>query len=286
MGQKVHPLGVRLGFNKMWDAKWFSKRNVPDFIQEDLAIRDFIKKKFFNAGIGKIIIERAGKSIRVNIYTARPGLVIGKRGSDIEVLKTEMEQMTDSQININIIPIKKPELDAQIVAEDIAQQLLKRGSFRRILKKTISRSMAGGAQGIKIKVSGRLNGAEIARTEWMKEGRIPLQTLKANICYGFAESNTSYGKIGVKVWIFIEDDFEKKLKQRIAGDPGAAEKAKTSRESTDGKEKVAQDKEESKAGSQAAGDVVETKSVDEVKKVEPDKSDSKVDSSEDKKTVE
>lgn len=210
MGQKVNPIGFRLGVNKTWDAKWFSKKNVPDLIQEDIKMRDFVKKKLFLAGVGRIVIERAGKSIRVNIHAARPGFVIGKKGADIEALKTSLEQFTDAKVNINILPIRKPELNAQIVAEDIAQQLLKRGSFRRILKKSITRAMTSGAQGIKVRISGRLGGAEIARSEWQKEGRIPLQTLRANIDYGFAESLTTYGKIGVKVWIFIEEAIEEK----------------------------------------------------------------------------
>jgi small subunit ribosomal protein S3 len=210
LGQKVNPIGFRLGVNKTWDAKWFSKKNVPDLIQEDIKMRDFVKKKLFLAGVGRIVIERAGKSIRVNIHAARPGFVIGKKGADIEALKTSLEQFTDAKVNINILPIRKPELNAQIVAEDIAQQLLKRGSFRRILKKSITRAMTSGAQGIKVRISGRLGGAEIARSEWQKEGRIPLQTLRANIDYGFAESLTTYGKIGVKVWIFIEEAIEEK----------------------------------------------------------------------------
>ena len=205
MGQKVNPIGNRLGINKTWDSKWFSRKNSPRFIVEDVKIREFIEKKLFGSGIGKVIIERAGKSVRVNIYSARPGIIIGRKGADIEVLKNELETITDANVNLNIIPIKKPELNAQIVAHDIAQQLLKKGSYKRAIKKAIARAITGGAQGIKVKVGGRLGGAEIARSEWLREGRIPLQTLKADIDYGFSESLTKYGKIGVKVWIFIDE---------------------------------------------------------------------------------
>ncbi|MFQ5866995.1 MAG: 30S ribosomal protein S3 [bacterium] len=205
MGQKVHPVGSRLGFIKTWDAKWFGGKNLRRMLHEDIALREFIKKKLHQSGVGKIKMERAGKSLRVDIHTARPGLVIGKRGADIENLRTDLEEMTDQKVFINIIPIKKPEMDAQVVAEGIAMQLEKKMPYRRVMKRAISRAMESGAGGIKVCVSGRLGGAEIARTEWLKEGRIPLQTFRADIDYGFAESFTTYGQIGVKIWIFKED---------------------------------------------------------------------------------
>jgi small subunit ribosomal protein S3 len=205
LGQKVHPVAGRLGFIKTWDAKWFGGKNFRHILHEDIALREFIKKKLYQSGVGKIKIERAGKALRVDIYTARPGLVIGKRGADIENLRKDLEEITDYKLFINIIPIKKPELDAQVVAEGIAMQLEKKMPYRRVMKRAISRAMESGAGGIKVCVSGRLGGAEIARREWLKEGRIPLQTFRADIDYGFAESLTTYGQIGVKIWIFKEE---------------------------------------------------------------------------------
>lgn len=205
MGQKVHPVGSRLGFIKSWDAKWFGGKNFRHMLHEDIVIKEFLKKKLYQSGVGKIKIERAGKALRVDILTARPGLVIGKRGADIENLRKDLEDMSDQKVFINIIPIKKPELDAQVVAEGIALQLEKKMPYRRVMKRAISRAIESGAGGIKVCVSGRLGGAEIARTEWLKEGRIPLQTFRADIDYGFSEALTTYGQIGVKVWIFKEE---------------------------------------------------------------------------------
>lgn len=222
MGQKVHPVGIRLGFIKTWDAKWFAGKNFSHLLHEDIALREFIKKKLYQSGVGKVKIERAGKSVRVDIHTARPGLVIGKRGADIENLRNDLEKMTDQKVFINIIPIKKPELDAQVVAEGIALQLEKKMPYRRVMKRAISRAMEGGAGGIKVCVSGRLGGGEIARREWLKEGRIPLQTFRADIDYGFSESFTTYGQIGVKVWIFKEE-VTKKAEQEEVGEPAHKE---------------------------------------------------------------
>jgi len=205
LGQKVHPVGSRLGFIKTWDSKWFGGKKFRDILHEDIGLREFIKKKLYQSGVGKIKIERAGKALRVDILTARPGLVIGKRGADIENLRKDLEDMSDQKVFINIIPIKKPELDAQVVAEGIALQLEKKMPYRRVMKRAISRAIESGAGGIKVCVSGRLGGAEIARTEWLKEGRIPLQTFRADIDYGFSEALTTYGQIGVKVWIFKEE---------------------------------------------------------------------------------
>lgn len=219
MGQKVHPHGLRVGIIKDWDARWIAKkRNFADYIVEDDIIRKFLKKKLFVAGISKIEIERAANKISVSIYTGKPGIVIGKGGTGVDVLKQDLLKLTGKNIVVNIIEVKRPDLDAQLVAENVAQQLEKRISFRRAMKQSIGRSMKSGAKGIKIKVSGRLGGAEIARSEQYHEGSIPLQTLRADIDYGFAEAKTTYGRIGVKTWLY---------KGEILGDP-LAERAKPS----------------------------------------------------------
>ncbi|MDA8235092.1 MAG: 30S ribosomal protein S3 [Clostridia bacterium] len=203
MGQKVHPKGLRIGIIKDWDAKWYAgKKDYASLLHEDIKIRKFIKKKLFAAGIPKVEIERAANRVKVSIHTAKPGIVIGRGGTEVEALRKELEKMTNKQINVNIVEVKVPDLDAQLVAENIAAQLVKRVSFRRAMKQTVSRSMRMGAQGIKIMCSGRLAGAEIARSEWYNEGKVPLHTLRADIDYGFAEADTTYGKIGVKVWIY------------------------------------------------------------------------------------
>ena len=203
MGQKVNPHGLRVGIIKDWDTKWYSdKKGFSDLLIEDVNIRKFIKKKLFLAGISRIEIERAANKIKVNVSTAKPGLVIGKGGAGIEILRKDIEKLTGKSVLVNITEIKEPDLDAQIVAENIAQQLEKRISFRRAMKQAMGRSMKRYAKGIKTSVSGRLGGAEIARTEHYHEGTIPLQTLRADIDYGFAEANTTYGKVGVKVWIY------------------------------------------------------------------------------------
>ena len=203
MGQKVNPHGLRVGIIKDWDTKWYSeKKGFSELLIEDVNIRKFIKKKLFLAGISRIEIERAANKIKVNVSTAKPGLVIGKGGAGIEILRKDIEKLTGKSVLVNITEIKEPDLDAQIVAENIAQQLEKRISFRRAMKQAMGRSMKRYAKGIKTSVSGRLGGAEIARTEHYHEGTIPLQTLRADIDYGFAEANTTYGKVGVKVWIY------------------------------------------------------------------------------------
>ncbi len=206
MGQKVHPHGLRVGIIKDWDAKWIApKKQLADTLIEDVKIRELIKNKLYTAGISKIQIERAANKISINIHTAKPGIVIGKGGSGIEALKNELEKFTKKTVLINIIEVKVPELDAQLVAENIAAQIEKRISFRRAMKQAISRAMKAGAKGIKTMVSGRLGGAEIARSEGYHEGTIPLQTLRADIDYGFAEAHTTYGRIGVKVWLYKGD---------------------------------------------------------------------------------
>ena len=203
MGQKVNPKGLRIGIIKDWDAKWYADRNYVELLHEDLKLRKYIKAKLFHSGIANIVIERAANSrVKVTIFTAKPGIVIGRNGSEVESLRTELEKMTKKQVNINIQEVKKPDVEAQLVAEGVAAQLVRRIAFRRATKQAVSRSLRMGAEGIKIAVSGRLGGAEIARTEWYSEGKVPLHTLRADIDYGFAEADTTYGKIGVKVWIY------------------------------------------------------------------------------------
>ena len=203
MGQKVHPTGVRVGIIKDWKAKWYAdSKNFADYLVEDQKIRKFLKKKLYVAGISDIEIERTAKMIKVNVFTAKPGLVIGKGGNLAEELKNELQKMINKEVNLNIVEVKNVDTDAQLVAENIAGQLERRISFRRAMKQCMQKSMKAGALGIKTSVSGRLGGADMARTEFYKEGTIPLQTLRADIDYGFAEADTTYGKIGVKVWIY------------------------------------------------------------------------------------
>lgn len=205
MGQKVHPIGFRLGYTKTWESRWFSTRNYVRMLHEDIKIRRFLKAKLAHAGIAKVEIERAAKQITVNIHTARPGIVIGKKGSEVEKLKAELEKMTPSQVYINIREVRRPEVDAVLVAENVALQLEKRVSYRRAMKRAVSTALRFGAKGVKIHCSGRLSGAEIARSEWYRQGRVPLQTLRADIDFGIAEAKTTYGKIGVKVWVYKGD---------------------------------------------------------------------------------
>ena len=215
MGHKINPKSVRVGYIKDWDSKWFNLKEMPDFIEEDSRLRVYLKNKLKMASVSKIGIERAGKYIRVNIYTARPGIVIGKGGQGIENIRVEVEQMTGRKTFVNVMEIKRPETDAQLAADNIAYQLEKQIAFRRAMKKVIEKAMAAGAQGIKVMCSGRLGGAEIARSEWLKEGRVPLQTFRAEIDYGFSEANTTMGKIGVKVWIFKKEHFQKTAKELL-----------------------------------------------------------------------
>ena len=202
MGQKVNPHGLRVGVIKDWDSKWYADAEFSDYLVEDYNIRKFLKKKLYSAGVSKIEIERASDRVKVIIYTAKPGVVIGKGGAEIEVTKKELSKLTDKKVMVDIKEIKRPDRDAQLVAENIAQQLENRVSFRRAMKSCMGRTMKSGAMGIKTCCSGRLGGADIARAEFYSEGTIPLQTLRADIDYGFAEANTTYGKIGVKVWIY------------------------------------------------------------------------------------
>ncbi|MBM7853832.1 small subunit ribosomal protein S3 [Desulfohalotomaculum tongense] len=203
MGQKVNPKGLRVGIIKDWDSKWFAnKRDFSALLIEDVKIREYIKKKLYPAGISRIQIERAANRIKITIFTAKPGIVIGRGGAEVEALRQKLEKMTGKKVNVNIQEIKTPEIDAQLVAENVAAQLERRIAFRRAMKQVVNRAMKMGAKGIKVAVSGRLGGAEIARTEWTSEGKVPLHTLRADIDYGFAEADTTYGKIGVKVWIY------------------------------------------------------------------------------------
>lgn len=213
MGQKVNPHGLRVGVIKDWDSRWYAEKDFADFLVEDYNIREFLKKKLYSAGISKIEIERASDRVKVIIYTAKPGVIIGKGGADIEKLKKELTKLTDKKLVVDIKEVKRPDREAQLVAESIAQQLENRVSFRRAMKSTMGRSLKAGAQGIKTAVSGRLGGADIARTEFYSEGTIPLQTLRADIDYGFAEADTTYGKLGVKVWIYKGEVLPTKAKE-------------------------------------------------------------------------
>lgn len=209
MGQKVNPIGMRLQVNRTWDSRWYADtRDFGDLLLEDLKIRDFIKNECKQAGVSRVIIERPHKKCRVTIHTARPGVIIGKKGADIEALRKKLSRMTDSELHLNIVEVRKPELDAQLVAESIAQQLERRVSFRRAMKRAVQNAMRMGALGIRVNVAGRLGGAEIARTEWYREGRVPLHTLRADIDYATAEAKTPYGIIGIKVWIYKGDIME------------------------------------------------------------------------------
>ena len=202
MGQKVHPHGLRVGVIKGWDSKWYAGKDYEKFLLEDIKIREFIKEKLFLSGISKVEIERASNKARISIHTAKPGMVIGRQGSNIELLKSDLKKMTDSAIDINIVEVKTPDMDATLVAENIAAQLERRIAFRRAMKQCVGRTMRMGAKGIKITCGGRLGGAEIARSESYREGSIPLHTLRADIDYGTAEAHTTYGRIGIKVWIY------------------------------------------------------------------------------------
>lgn len=205
MGQKVHPIGYRLGYIRTWNSRWFAKKGYSQLLHEDIKIRQRVKEKLYHAGISRVEIERSGKVIGIDIHTARPGIIIGRKGTEVDRLKKDLEALTNKQVNINIKEIKKPELDPQLVAENVALQLEKRISFRRAMKKGVTSALRFGALGVKITCAGRLGGAEIARTEWYREGRVPLHTLRADIDYGFAEARTTYGQIGVKVWIYKGD---------------------------------------------------------------------------------
>jgi small subunit ribosomal protein S3 len=202
MGHKVNPIGLRLGINRTWDSRWFAVKNYADLLHQDLKLRSYLRKRLQQAGVSRVVIERPAKRARVTIYTARPGVVIGKKGGDIEKLRSELSAMTNTDVHLNIIELRKPEIDASLIAENIAQQLSRRVAFRRAMKRAVQSAMRLGALGIRINCAGRLGGAEIARTEWYREGRVPLHTLRADIDYGESTAQTTYGACGVKVWVF------------------------------------------------------------------------------------
>jgi small subunit ribosomal protein S3 len=217
MGQKTHPKGFRLGITEQWDSKWFARRDYQQLLHEDLRIRKFLKERLYHAGISKVEIERAANKAKINIHTARPGIVIGKKGAEIEKLKSELTKLTKKESFINIHEVRRPDVDGQLVAENVALQLERRVAFRRAMKEAVGRAMRMGALGVRIQCSGRLGGAEIARTEWYREGRVPLHTLRADISYGLAEGKTTYGVIGIKAWIFRGEVLTKEEeKQRAA----------------------------------------------------------------------
>ena len=217
MGQKVHPIGFRLGVIRTWDSKWFEERNYAQWLHEDIKIRAHVKKSLNHAGVSKVEIERAANKVKVNVHTARPGIVIGKRGAGIETVKKELQRFTKNEVFLNIVEVRKAEVDAQLVAENIATQLERRIAFRRAMKKAIQTAMKFGAKGIRVACSGRLGGAEMARYEWYREGRVPLHTLRADIDYGITEAHTTYGSIGVKCWIFHGEVLPTKKDVRAPG---------------------------------------------------------------------
>jgi len=224
MGQKVNPVGLRLGINRTWDSRWYGDDDYAKMLHEDLKIREFLQKRLAQAGLSRIVIERPAKRARITIYTARPGVVIGKKGEQIENLRKELSAMCNGEVHLNIVEIRKPELDAKLVAENIAQQLERRVTFRRAMKRAVQSAMRIGAQGIKVTCGGQLGGAEIARTEWYREGRVPLHTLRANIDFGRATATTAYGTCGVKVWVFrgeiMEHDpmaYDKRMNEQTTG---------------------------------------------------------------------
>jgi len=209
LGQKVHPVGFRIGIIKTWNSRWYSDKSFSTLLHEDLNIKKFVKVRLAPAGVSSVEIERAANKLRVNIPAARPGIIIGKKGSEIERLKADIQKLTDREVYINITEVQRPEVDAQLIAENVCQQLIKRVAFRRAMKRSVGSALKFGAKGIKISCSGRLGGAEIARTEWYREGRVPLHTLRADIDYGFFEARTTYGIIGVKVWVYRGETLSK-----------------------------------------------------------------------------
>ena len=226
MGQKIHPYGFRVGTLFGWQSNWFNDKGYANQLHEDLEVRKYIKKKLFHAGISKVVIERTGEKMVINIHTARPGILIGKRGAEIEVLRKDLKKFTDADIFVNVKEIRKAELDAQLVAENIASQLERRVAFRRAMKKAMTSTMKFGAEGIRIQCSGRLGGADMGRREWYRDGRVPLHTLRANIDYGLAEARTTYGIIGVKVWIFKGEVGDKDLRKGPLSEQSAPEAAR------------------------------------------------------------
>ncbi len=230
MGQKINPIGFRLAVNRNWTSRWYAtSKNFPSMLQEDLKVRDFLRAKLAHAAVSRVVIERPAKNARITIFSARPGVVIGKKGEDIEHLRGDLQKMLGVPVHVNIEEVRKPELDAQLIADSIAQQLEKRIMFRRAMKRAMQNAMRLGAQGIKIMSAGRLNGIEIARTEWYREGRVPLHTLRADIDYGFSEAKTTYGVIGIKVWVFKGEVLGRGDQPVAAPQPEPQPERKTSR---------------------------------------------------------
>ncbi|MGC3999108.1 MAG: 30S ribosomal protein S3 [Anaeromyxobacter sp.] len=222
MGQKVHPIGFRLGVIRTWESKWYEEKNYAKWLHEDIRLREFVKEKLGQAGISKIEIERAANKVKISVHTARPGIVIGKRGAGIETIKKDLQALTANEVYLNVVEVRKAETDAQLVAENIATQLERRIAFRRAMKKAVQTAQKFGAKGIRVACSGRLGGAEMSRYEWYREGRVPLHTLRADIDYGFAEAKTTYGKIGCKVWIMRGEVLPQSAGPRAARSTGAA----------------------------------------------------------------
>ena len=229
MGQKINPIGFRVGINRTWDSRWYARKDFGTLLHEDIRLRKYLMKRLSQAGVAKVVIERAAKKARITIHTARPGVVIGKKGADIEKLRSDVAKMTTSEVSLNIVEIRKPEIDAKLVADGIAQQLERRVAFRRAMKRAVQSAMRLGAQGIRINCSGRLGGAEIARMEWYREGRVPLHTLRADVDYGVGTAMTTYGTCGVKVWVFkgeilAHDPMASERKAELAAEGGRPER--------------------------------------------------------------
>ena len=230
MGQKVNPIGLRLGINRTWDSRWFARKEYGSLLLDDLGLRDFLQKRLAQAGISRVVIERAAKRTRITLHTARPGVVIGKKGVDIEKLRTDIAKLSNSEVSLNIVEIRKPEIEAKLIADNIAQQLERRVAFRRAMKRAVQSAMRLGAQGIRINCSGRLGGAEIARMEWYREGRVPLHTLRADVDFGYGTAKTTYGVCGVKVWVFkgeiLTHDPMAQERRMIEGQPAGQERGR------------------------------------------------------------
>jgi small subunit ribosomal protein S3 len=230
MGQKVNPIGLRLGINRTWDSRWFARKEYGSLLLDDLGLRDFLQKRLAQAGISRVVIERAAKRTRITLHTARPGVVIGKKGVDIEKLRADIAKLSNSEVSLNIVEIRKPEIEAKLIADNIAQQLERRVAFRRAMKRAVQSAMRLGAQGIRINCSGRLGGAEIARMEWYREGRVPLHTLRADVDFGYGTAKTTYGVCGVKVWVFkgeiLAHDPMAQERRMIEGQPAGQERGR------------------------------------------------------------
>ncbi|MBV8338230.1 MAG: 30S ribosomal protein S3 [Alphaproteobacteria bacterium] len=230
MGQKVNPIGLRLGINRTWDSRWFARKEYGSLLLDDLGLRDFLQKRLAQAGISRVVIERAAKRTRITLHTARPGVVIGKKGVDIEKLRADVAKLSNSEVSLNIVEIRKPEIEAKLIADNIAQQLERRVAFRRAMKRAVQSAMRLGAQGIRINCSGRLGGAEIARMEWYREGRVPLHTLRADVDFGYGTAKTTYGVCGVKVWVFkgeiLTHDPMAQERRMIEGQPAGQERSR------------------------------------------------------------